>query len=477
NIPPPADPALDSVHLQTTLPELAGRVPDVLNRYQLDVSITPEQLSFQGNLVLDYTNLESTALGTLFFRLLPNGQRSYGNGSLSVDNVQVNGENQAVNLSLEDTILEVTLDPALEPGASATIAMNFQGEVPEDFGGEDSGGYGIFNFSAEVMALASWYPILAVYDEAGWHLDPVSYIGDSVYSDMADYEVEIELPADQVLVSTGVARQTGAGGDRQLLVVESGPVRDFFMILSPRFRSLQSRFGGTRVNSYYLPGHENGGQRALEVAVLSIETFNRQFGAYPYTELDVVDAPMQNAGGVEYPGIVLVGDSQYTDYNETGFAVTTAHEVAHQWWYNLVGNDVFAEPWLDEALASYTSGIYLEAAQGKPALDGLMSHYQERYQRSLDSSGDHPINESLAYFESQTNPNAYGGIVYAKGALFFDAVRQEIGDEAFFAAMRSYFDTYRYGIAAGKDLLAAFEAAAGRPLAELFQTWNVASQP
>ena len=327
------------------------------------------------------------------------------------------------------------------------------------------------------MALASWYPILAVYDDQGWHLDAVSYIGDSVYSDMAYYEVEIELPQDQVLVSTGEIKQTGLEGDQQRYVVETGPVRDFFLIISARFTSLTAQAGETRINSYFLPENKAGGQRALEVAIQSLETYNRHFGAYPYTELDVVDAPMQNASGVEYPGIVLIGDDLYAENQETGFAVTVAHEVAHQWWYNLVGNDVFAEPWLDEALASYTSGLYLEAAQGKPGLKGLMSYYQDRYQRSVDSGSDHPISESLAYFENSASPNVYGGIVYAKGALFFDAVRQEIGDEAFFAGLQSYFGTYRYQIAAGEDLLATFESAAGRELDELFQTWAVSPQP
>ena len=470
----PVDPAADPA----ILPDQAGDIPADLNRYQLQVSIAPDELRFQGALNLAYINTEATALDSLYFRLLPNGQRSYGNGSLCVTSVEVAGVAQPIQLSHEDTVLQVNLGKNLEPGGAAQINLSFEGQVPQDFGGgENASGYGIYNSTDEVMALASWYPILAVYDKQGWHLDPVSYIGDSVFSDIASYTVEIELPPDQVLASTGVTRQSRQAGDHQQYLVESGPARDFFIIISPHFTSLQGQAGGTRVNSYYLPGHESGGQRALEIAIQAVESFNHRFGVYPYMELDVVDAPMKNAAGVEYPGIFLVGSSQYADYLEPGFAVTAAHEVAHQWWYNLVGNDVFAEPWLDEALASYTSGLYLEAAQGKPGLNGLMSYYRERYQRSQDSGGDHPISGSLAYFENSSSPNAYGGIVYAKGALFFEAVRQEIGDEAFFDALHSYYETYRYRIATGKDLLGAFETSAGYPLDELYQTWNIAPPP
>lgn len=459
------------------LPDQVSDLHTVLNRYQLQVTLEPEQHRFQGRLHLDYTNSENTPLDKLFFRLLPNGQRSYGDGSLIVDWVKVDDQDTPSTLSLEDTILEVPLGKTLIPGESVRVTMDFQGQVPLNFGGgEQAAGYGIYNYSEEVLTLASWYPILAVYDAQGWHLNPVSYIGDSVFSDMAIYQVEIELPEDNILISTGVTQSVTPTGDFQRYIVESGPVRDFFMILSPRFAKVQAQVAGTLVSSYYLPDHAAGGQRALDVAIQSLEVFNTKFGPYPYTELDVVDAPMQNASGVEYPGIILVGDSLYPEYDQTGFLVTTAHEVAHQWWYNLVGNDVFAEPWLDEALASYASGLYLEATQGKPALEGLMSYYQERYQRSLDRSGDHPISSSLAYFENNSGPNAYGGIVYAKGALFLDAVRREIGDKAFFTALQRYFQEYRYRIASGADLLNAFETAVDRPLDDLYQTWGATSQ-
>ena len=444
------------------------------NHYYLQVSMDPEQRSFQGQLNLDYTNSENTSLDRLFFRLLPNGHRSYGNGSLQVNEIKIAGIVQPVHLSQEDTVLEINLGEELEPGEDIQIALLFQGQIPLDFGGgANSSGYGIYNYTDEVMALASWYPILAVYDDRGWHLDPVSYIGDSVYSDMASYEVEVKLPVNQVLVSTGVIQDITSEGAWQRYRIESGPVRDFFLISSPHFKSLTSEIDGARVSSYFLPEYEAGGQRALEIARQAIEIFSRQFSPYPYPEMDLVGAPLQNASGVEYPGIILIGDFLYPDYDQVDFEVTIAHEVAHQWWYNLVGNDVFADPWLDEALASYSSGLYLEATAGRAGMSGLMSYYQQRYQRILDNGSDHPISESLAYFENDASPGAYGGIVYAKGALFLDAVRQEIGDQAFFAALQNYFRRFQYSIAKSESLLDAFETAAGRPLDDLYQTWKV----
>ena len=82
-------------------------MPAQLNRYQLQVTIEPELHSFQGVLHLDYTNTEETSLDSLFFRLLPNGQRSYGNGSLDIDWVRLNELDQSFQLSLENTVLEL----------------------------------------------------------------------------------------------------------------------------------------------------------------------------------------------------------------------------------------------------------------------------------------------------------------------------------------------------------------------------------
>ena len=88
--------------------------------------------------------------------------------------------------------------------------MILQGKVPVDFEG---GGYGIFNLTDDVLSLAGWYPILAVYDDEGWNIDPVSSIGDSVYSDIAYYTVEVIVPGGYGACSYR-SRRGGAGAKR-----------------------------------------------------------------------------------------------------------------------------------------------------------------------------------------------------------------------------------------------------------------------
>jgi aminopeptidase N len=226
-----------------------------------------------------------------------------------------------------------------------------------------------------------------------------------------------------------------------------------------------------QVNSYFAPYHRPPGEKALDIAARSLEIYNQHFGAYPYTELDVVEAPMRNASGVEFPGIVLIGGFLYDDPSKPTFTIATAHEVAHQWWYNVVGNDVFDEPWLDEGLTTYTSSLYYEFTGGKQMAQGYIQYWQDRYDQLKEQGGDDQITQSLAHFEGLDRPAVYGGVVYTKAALFFNALRAEIGDEAFFKGLQTYYQANQFKIATGDDLLNAFEEAAGRQLDDFYEKW------
>ena len=473
-LPAPGDPALG------LLPAARQDVGSLENptRYLLALDIDPSLRSFQGRGRVEYTNQEDIPLDEVYFRLLPNGQKSYGNGSLSVREVQVDGSLASTELSQQDTVLKVDLPDSLAPGEGVEIELAFAGEVPLDFGGEaEPAGYGIYNLSQDVLALSGWYPILAVYDEQGWNLDPVSEIGDSVYSDTGLYSVNVCAPANLVVAATGSSIDDQASGDKTCIQFESGPTRDFFLIASPNFQQESQQVDGVSVNSYSLPGHEQASQAALMIAADSLRVFNQKFGAYPFAELDMVDAPMRNALGVEYPGVILIGNSLYEKPLEPEFAVTIAHEVAHQWWYSVVGNDVFASPWLDEGLTTYSSSLYYEFDQSPEFTSGLIAYWQQRYERLKTEGKDDQITASLEHFESLNNPSVYGTVVYTKAALFFRALRQEIGDEAFFDALQRYYEAKKYRIAAPTDLLDAFEEAAGKPLDAFYDTWLFTPKP
>jgi hypothetical protein len=449
------------------LPDLS-RVP----RYTIDLAVDPEQLTYQGQLHLDYTNQEDVPLDELYFRLLPNGDAAFGNGELVVDQVSLDGSQLEHILSLDDSVMRLGLPGPVSPGESTSIEMSFSGKIPGNLdGNEIASGYGIFNAAAGVISLSGWFPMLAVYDQDGWNLDPVSSIGDSVFSDIAFYDVAITIPDDMTLAATGVQTGRTRESGTQTLKYASGPVRDFYLVMSDQFQQKSNRVEDVTVTLYTLPGHRQADREALSLASASLETFNQAFGEYPYRELDLVGVPLRYATGVEFPGIILIRDDEFEDPADPTFQVVITHEVAHQWWYNLVGSDVFDHPWQDEALVTYSSMLPFESSGNQAMVDGLNQYWLDNYQNVVDKNGEERVTESLAYFEGSTEPGTYGGIVYSRGALFFAALRQEIGDEAFFQALQEYLQAYRYQVAYPQDLLGAFERAAGRSLGDFYNKW------
>ncbi|MEW5867761.1 MAG: M1 family metallopeptidase [Chloroflexota bacterium] len=452
---------------QENLPALLGAP-----RYALQLDIDYSGHSFSGRSQVVYSNAEDVPIERVYFHLLPNGKGSFGDGSLFVTQVLVDGQPTETVLSNKNTILEVPLQTKLEPGREVQIVMEFNGAVPVDFGGQaEPSGYGIYNLSQDVLALSGWYPILAVYDQNGWNLDLPSELGDSVYSDIAFYSVDVNVPIDLKVAATGVQVERQVSGQRVRLHFDSGPARDFFLVASPNFSYATREVDGTSVHAYYLPSYASAAGVAIAATAESLRIFNQKFGPYPYSELDVVQAPMQDVLGVEFPGVFLIASDLYNDPQDPTFATTVAHETAHQWWYNVVGNDVFDEPWLDESLATYLSSLYWEFRVGGGLPGPLFDYWQTRYDQLTQEDGDQPVAESLAYFEALNDPRVYGGIVYIKGALFLKALRQEIGDQAFFSALQSYYQAYQYQIGTTEALLNAFEKAAGRQLDDFYQQW------
>jgi hypothetical protein len=440
--------------------------------YTITLDLADDLLSFDGRSQVEVTNNETVTLDSLYFHLLPNGKSSYGNGSLTVNRVEMAGKKVKTELSVDDSVLRVPLEKPLKPTETVLVGFYFSGQVPKDFGGSVTpAGYGIYNYTDGLLALSGWYPMLSVYDDQGWHNQPPSRLGDSVFSDISLFTVDVDAPKNLVIAATGVAVSDETIDSRRKMRFASGPAREFFLVASGDLQVASQTMGETKINSYYRIDQSEAGRKALSVAAASFHIFRSKFGDYPLKELDIVEAPIRNALGVEFPGIVMIGAEQYLKPDDTGFEITVSHEVAHQWWYNVVGNDVYREPWLDEALATYSSGIYYELMNGPVYLRGLEDYWKQSYQKIADQGKDDLITETLEHFENLADPSIYGAIVYRKGALFFAALREEIGDKAFFEALKTYYASESYRIAQASDLLSAFEKASGKNLETFYRMW------
>jgi aminopeptidase N len=217
---------------------------------------------------------------------------------------------------------------------------------------------------------------------------------------------------------------------------------------------------GVTINGWALPEHEVDLGIMVGAAAIQLELLADLIGPYPYTELDLVDVPGA-FGGIEYPGLVSIGTLGGGNVIDP-----TVHEVGHQWFYGLIGDDQLEEPWLDEAAASYSQVLYHEEASRRGYATGMLTFFRDQVR-------DHPNSEmpiGLAVEDYETSAD-YGLFVYRKGALFFDALRGELGDDLFFEFLKTFLDRYRYEIATADDFQSTVEEVCGCDLDELFDLW------
>ena len=150
-----------------------------------------------------------------------------------------------------------------------------------------------------------------------------------------------------------------------------------------------------------------------------------------------------------------------SDHKDVGELIID-HEVAHQWFYALVGSDQINAPWLDEALVEFLAFRCYAERNGQAAADAL---WQERFETYPATQRTTRLDDDLYTI---TGKNEYFITVYAHGAALYRALWQELGDEAFFGALRIYFDANSFKQADFGKLIAAFEEATGRDLSQWF---------
>ncbi len=428
-------------------------------RYEISVQLDVKALRLAGEETVRYTNRETVALDRLYFRLYPNSPAC--TGWATVEAVQVDGRPVEPVYEVEQTALRVPLDPPLDPGRQAVVTMRFVDQVPTG----DTCHYAALSYDEPLLALAHFYPQIPAY-EGSWPISLPVDQGDLVFADAAFYSVTATLPAGWVVAAGGseVARAAPSAGQASISWV-AGPARDFVMELSPNYMTSTKEIEDIRVTSYYLPDHLGGGRQALTATVDALVVYQDLFGPYRYGEMDVVET-RTGAGGVEYPGLVVVSTGLY-DPATSSLTTITAHEVAHQWWYSLVGNDQVGEPWLDEALTSYSTVLFWEETAGEDAANQLLDYYRRSYQAVVDAGLDAPANRPVSAYTAET----YGPLVYGKGTLFFDALRRQVGDDVFIEILRRYYQRYCYGIATGEGFLQVAEEVAGVDLEPLYKQW------
>ncbi|MFN8474533.1 MAG: M1 family metallopeptidase [Anaerolineae bacterium] len=459
---------------QPTTPMIKGAQGDLaqlgaLPRYTLDLTVDPFNETYKGRQKVVYTNTDKTPLTDMVFRVFPNSCPLYGCGALNVDSVRVDGAAVTSKSELDNTAIRFALPKAVPPGGKVEVDMDFSGRIAKDFGPNQQG-YGINNYDdgKQIMMLANAYPIVAVRDNGRWVADAVYADGDAVFSPSALYDVTLHVPGGWNPVATGVAT-TESGTDTQRSVhYTTGPVRDFMIAIAPGWQKVSRQVGDTVINSYYAGDTRAGAEKALDVAAEAFQVYSKRIGPYPFTELNIVPAPLHRAAGVEYPGLILVERNFYDKPAEPFFETATAHEVAHQWFYSVVGNDVINNPWLDESFAQYLTALYFEDRYGQDRYNREIQSWQRTVDQMVQKGQDDIVGGGLPHFKGN---DRYAVTIYIKGPLFLDALRQRVGDDKFFAGLQEYYRRNKYGIATPEGFLKVMQEVSGQNLQDLYDHW------
>ena len=451
-------------------PALRDNAQEYLNmagertQYRIRLTISEDYLEIKGHEEILYTNQEEEALSEIYLRTFPN----LAGGWVSLSDMLVNEKKAEFSWEAMSSAVKISLEEDLPPGEKLLLSMDFSVTIPEEMGGN----YGLFGYFDEVLVLDLFYPMIPAYDERGWYKDVPASAGDISYNDAGFYLVEVSAPQKLVLVAGGVeiARKEESGS--QVVTFVQGPARDFYLAGSENYVQMSELINGqVTVNCFVTDNFADRQAKALDVASTAIQIFEERVGEYEYSEFDVLSTPML-ALGIEYPGAtgisldifdpqsVIAGkDSEY--YLES----TIAHEVAHHWFYNVVGNDQVRHPWLDEAVVQYLTGIYFRDRYGPAAYDSYKGSWESRWER-VDKAPE-PVDLPVAEYEN----GHYGAIVYGRGPLFIEALANEMGEETFFTFLRAYYDMNHWGIGTEEEFKTLAEGTCQCDLSGLYAEW------
>jgi hypothetical protein len=366
------------------------------------------------------------------FRLWPNGpEGGRTQASLTVHRASVNGvsgfrlTSAGGRPDTQGTVLTMPLPAPVGPGTPVSAELDFTVRLPPpswDRMGSDG----------RTAWWASAHPMLAWQANTGWALDPASALpGETATSEAADTDVTVIAPAGDQVVTGGRADppQPASDGRRRWHFV-APTARDVAVAVGP-FRLTTTGVAvptgpPVPVTVAVAAGLSSSAPAILAEVRRALPQLAARFGAVPFPTLRVADLPGLVASGIEYPAMVLlIGPRPEQD--------VVTHELAHQWFYALVGNNQARDPWLDEAFATYAETVLDPSAAAIPPRLAAGT-----------------VGASMSSFG--TDYAQYTSVVYDKGAATLLSARQHAGAPAFDAAVRCYLTDLAWRVATPADL-------------------------
>ncbi len=366
---------------------------------------------------------------------------------------------------LQGINLEVAFPHPLEPGAHTEI------HLAADLKPRPVGGRTGYDRTNDVLCLGDMLPTLVPWQNGGWSYYPYSDLGDLGFYATSNYSVEIVSTGNERLIVGGTGKIASVDAARTHWNFTAPNVRDVAYVVSPRFidplvdPGMARTQGSIRVLAYFLPWHRAEGQRQLDLVSPALGWFGERIGPYPFDTYTIAEmgVPLERTDNYaqEYPMAYFVPTPwlRYGTAPGTWTWYTPVHEVGHQWFYSTVGNNQLTDPWLDEAMTSYVTAEYVRA------------NFPNQYGRAWESiSGGQttPRPVSAGVFSGFNNENEYSATIYNKGVRMLQRVRTAMGDTAFYAGLRQYYQDLRFKIATPSDVIRIMQAHTNADLSAIF---------
>lgn len=415
-----------------------------LCKYQIEAEVEENMLS--GKVLIDYIAKDN--MQDICLCLYPNAfldqqnvcepqlfdfayPEKFDDGWINISDVKVNGCEAERSFESNDQILKIHNETKV--GKNIKIEISFNEKLPKS-----PMRYGYYD---DTYNFGNWYPILCPIENGNYVKSVYCPWGDPFYSQVSNYSVKLTVPSNMRIASTGKIYKSYETPIKKTYEIKASKVRDFAFVLSEKFEVTSKKIGNTIVYAYSTT--ENG-KKMLDIGVSALEYFNKTFDTYPYSTLSLVESDFY-IGGMEYPNLVLISD-QISDYELEQVCV---HEIAHQWWYGIVGNDEVNCSWLDEGLTQYSTALYLGEKHNK--YDDFVNDCAN-YFAVVNQAGNlsNSFNKALNEFSSWAD---YDALIYNRTVVILDEIACHLGREKFLNLLREFYSENKFKTVNTNDFL------------------------
>jgi hypothetical protein len=471
------------------------RSPRIAN-YKIDARLDTVRHHIDATQTLTWKNTGETAVTQLPFHLYLNAfknERSlfmrYSGGALrgadwttpgwiQVTSITVGGAELIAQWKVssetpeDETVYNLTLPTAVEPGASVEIAMKFDEQLPDVFART--------GYKGDFHLVGQWFPKIGVRTgPAGaerWECAPFHAFSE-FFADFGTYDVQLTVPNTYVVAATGVLKAAieSPGGTRTF-TYRAEDVHDFAWMADPYMEMISAPVqivdgSVVEVRVWARPEQHDFAERHLEAATGAIERFSDMYLPYPWPIMTVIDPPPEaadGAGGMEYPTFVTTGGDMLA--MRPGIRLpefTTVHEVGHNWFQGMLATNETAEPFLDEGVNEWADHQVMDTMYGvRTSLAdwmGFQANFDAASSAALPDADTLPIPIASA---PKTWPDLDTGasVAYFSTAKALNTLAQAVGPKKFAAAMKAYTQQWAFKHPTSADFFATLSAELGQDL-------------